>query len=252
MNTRTYSFDSDLSPCRVEILMNNEVVLPSSEVARLRFNVPMRVLNEHGSAGYNGALTLASVAALGKLGVPCFDAVTQTHPFDVRVTAYNPVTETNYRTTLLGCWFTSFENDSGKFSYVMREAWTAAPMQEADDDCVDRFVVTSKDEHDAVDPLGTYLGIADILVEDLEDLFAPGVLRMPAERRRTSDSKHTPETWKRLFAWLATAWTAGCRIGTLYLVRATDGSVALHLPLRWRISKEDFEALYNTLRGKEK
>ena len=97
---------------------------------------------------------------------------------------------------------------------------------------------------------GWYTDIADVLVEDLEDLFVAGVNKLPKVKRRAR-VKQQCRTWNRLFAYLCAAWTAGCRIGTMYLVRSKTGQLVLQIPLRWHLSKEHFKDLTTFLNASE-
>jgi hypothetical protein len=97
---------------------------------------------------------------------------------------------------------------------------------------------------------GAYCNIADVLVEDLEDLFVAGVNKLPKVKRR-GRVKNQSKTWNRLFAYLCAAWTKGCRIGTMYLTRAKTGRLVLQIPLRWHISEENFKELARILHTTE-
>ena len=114
----------------------------------------------------------------------------------------------------------------------------------------DFYEITKTEARKNSDIPGFYVDIADVLVEDLEDFFVAGVNRLPKVKRRAR-VKQQCRTWNRLFAYLCAAWTAGCRIGTLYLIRAETGQLALQIPLRWHLSKEHFKELAAFLNATE-
>jgi hypothetical protein len=107
-----YSFDSADHACRVEVYTNGTLILHNHAVERLRFG------------HFFGELIWSSTEDPLGVKARCYDIVNQIAPWTIKLYAYDPVSNFDYSSTVVGCWILDLADNVGRFQYVQWQPWT--------------------------------------------------------------------------------------------------------------------------------